>query len=95
MVVIPNESQAPLNTAVIQFPWGPGATRHRQTWAGWECWAGDFCRIYTYIRFQGLNLSSPSPRSEPRRKGPSVSPVSARAAGVTPKGAAEATRRTE
>ncbi|KAI4813092.1 hypothetical protein KUCAC02_024440, partial [Chaenocephalus aceratus] len=29
--VIPNESRPALNTAVIQFPWGPGATRHRHT----------------------------------------------------------------
>lgn len=73
--VIPNESRAPLNTAVIQFPQGSGTTRHRLMWAGWECWAGDFCWIYTYVRFQGLKLCSPSQRSQLRQKGPSVAPV--------------------
>lgn len=91
--VIPNESWAALNTLLLSsFRGDPGATRHRQTWAGWECWAGDFCRIYTYIRFQGLKLTSPSPRSAPRRKG---CQFQLEAAGVTPKGAAEATRSTE
>ncbi|CAB1423075.1 unnamed protein product [Pleuronectes platessa] len=35
--VVPDESPAPLNTAVIHFPWGPGASIHRDPWAGWEC----------------------------------------------------------
>ena len=77
--VIPNESWAALNTLLLSsFRGDPGATRHRQTWAGWECWAGDFCRIYTYIRFQGLKLTSPSPRSAPRQKGLPVSARSSR-----------------
>lgn len=60
--VIPNESRAPLNTAVIQFPQGSGPTRHRLTWAGWECWAGGFLsdlRIYT---ISGFNAMLPLPK---------------------------------
>lgn len=60
--------------AVIQFPPG-SATRRRPKRAGWERWAGDFCRIYTYIEFQGLKLGSPSPRLQLRLKGASVDPV--------------------
>lgn len=36
---------------------------------------GDFCRIYTYIQFQGLKQGSPSPRLQLRLKGTSVDPV--------------------
>lgn len=72
--VTQTQSQAPLKTAVIQFPLG-SATRRRPKWAGWEWWAGDFCRIYTYIQFQGLKLGSPSPRLQLRLKGASVDPV--------------------
>lgn len=70
--VIQTQSQAPLKTAVIQLG---SATRHGPKWAGRECGAGDFCRIYTYIQFQGLKLGSPSPRLQLRLKGTSVDPV--------------------
>lgn len=36
---------------------------------------GDFCRIYTYIQFQGLRRGSPSPRLQLKLKGASVDPV--------------------
>ena len=81
--VIQNESQASLNTAVIQFPWGPGATRPRQTWAGWECWAGGFLSDLHVYNFRVLN----SPRSERKQK---RLRVSVWAANVMPKGVAEA-----
>lgn len=70
--VIHTQSKAPLKTAVIQLG---SATRHGPKWAGRECGAGDFCRIYTYIQFQGLKLGSPSPRLQLRLKGTSVEPV--------------------
>lgn len=70
----PNPIPSSSKTAVIQFPPG-SAARRRPKWAGWECWVGDFCRIYTYIQFQGLKLGSPSPRLQLRLKGTSVVPV--------------------
>lgn len=72
--VIPNESWAALNTLLLSsFRGDPGATRHGQTWAGWECWAGDFCRIYTYIRFQGFKTNFPLPKVGAQAKGLPVS----------------------
>lgn len=61
---------------------GPGGSVGQGIFVG-------FTRIYD---FRVLKLTSPSPRSAPRRKG---CQFQLEAAGVTPKGAAEATRSTE